>query len=217
MMEPFRLCVALTPLAIYMIAVALMNFRRRPVVVSGSRDLASLGLGVSGLLLVGPIELLLPQMPAEIMGYVWSLVVVLYCLLLTLGVLLTAPRIIVYNVTLDQLRPALADAVDDLDPDARWAGGSVALPKLHVECYLEEHPTVRNVSLIATATPQSYSGWRSLERTLRGRLRESVETTPSIWGFGVLVAALGIIGRMGWLAYSRPQEITQGFQEMMRF
>ena len=146
MMEPFRLCVALTPLAIYMIAVALMNFRRRPVVVSGSRDLASLGLGVSGLLFVGPIELLLPQMPAEIMGYVWIFVAVLYCLLLTLGVLLTAPRIIVYNVTLDQLRPALADAVDDLDPDARWAGGSIALPKLHVECYLEEHPTVRNVS-----------------------------------------------------------------------
>ncbi len=111
----------------------------------------------------------------------------------------------------------MADAVDDLDPDARWAGGSVALPKLHVECFLEEHPSVRNVSLIATATPQSYSGWRSLERTLRGRLRESVETSPSIWGFGVLMAALGIVGRMGWLAYSRPQEITQGFQEMMRF
>ncbi|MGC3969736.1 MAG: hypothetical protein QM775_21120 [Pirellulales bacterium] len=216
-MEPFRLCVALAPLAIYLVAVALTNFIRRPVVVSGSRDLAGLGLGVSGLLLVGPFEMLLPSFPIDVTGYVWIFVAVMYCLLLTLGVLLTSPRIIVYNVTIDQMRPALADAVEDLDPGARWAGGSVSLPKLHVECYLEEHAAVRNVTLISTAAQQSYAGWRQLERALRTRLRESVETTPSAWGLGVLLTGLAIIGRMGYLIYSKPQEITQGFQEMMRF
>jgi hypothetical protein len=138
-------------------------------------------------------------------------------LFLTLGVLLSKPRLVVYNVTLDQLRPALADAVNELDADVRWAGGSVALPKLHVEFYFDDHPSVRNVSLVATATPQSYAGWRMLERTLREQLRSSVETVPTAWGLGVLVVALGMLGRIGWIAVTHPQDIAQGFTEMMRF
>lgn len=215
-MEPFRLCVALAPLATYMVAIALTNFMRRPVVVSGARDLAALGLGVSGLLLVGPFELLLPSLPVQPNGYVWAFAAVLYCLVLTLTVLLTAPRIVVYNVSIDQLRPALADAIDELDPAARWAGNSVSLPKLHIECYLEEHASVRNVTLVSTAAPQSYSGWRHLEKALKTRLRETVETAPSAWGLGVLLTALAIFGRMGWLIYSKSEEIAQGFREMMR-
>lgn len=216
-MEPFRLCVALTPLAIYMVAISLTSFMRRPVVVSGARDLAALGLGVSGLILVGPVELLLPSLPLDATGTVWIFVAVLYCLLLTLGVLLTSPRIVVYNVTADQLRPALADAIEELDAGARWAGGSVALPKLHVECFLEEHASVRNVTLVATAAQQSYAGWRQLEKALRSRLRETVEAAPSAWGLGVLLTALVIFARMGWLVYTKPQEISQGFLEMMQF
>ncbi|MCE9607840.1 MAG: hypothetical protein K8U03_23380 [Planctomycetia bacterium] len=217
MMDYFRLCVALAPLSIYMIGLAVLNFRRRPVVVAGSRDMAFLGLGTIGLLLVGPIELLLPSLPDHVTGYVWMLLLVLYCLFLTLGVLLSKPRLVVYNVTLDQLRPALADAVNDLDADVRWAGGSVALPKLHVEFYFDDHPSVRNVSLVATATPQSYAGWRVLERALKEQLRSSVETTPNAWGLGVLIAALGILCRIGWIACMHPQEIAQGFTDMMRF
>ncbi|MBL9091339.1 MAG: hypothetical protein JNL96_08965 [Planctomycetaceae bacterium] len=216
-MEPFRLCVALAPLAAYMVGVALINCRRRPVVVAGSRDLAGLGLGIAGLLVVGPVELLLPTIPRELVPYMWMCLAITYCLLLTLGVMLSRPRLIVYNVALDQLRPALADVLEELDPHARWAGNSIALPKLRIEFYLDDHPSLRNVSLIATATPQSHTGWRSLEKSLRTALLESVETSPNAWGFGVLAAALAMFGRMGWLACFHRQEITQGFQEMMRF
>lgn len=216
MMDPFRLCVALGPLALYFLAVGLMNFSRRPRVVSGTRDTAALGFATAGLLLVGPIELLLPALPVRITAYVWLLLLVLYVLIVSLVVLLLAPRIVVYNVNYEQIRPALAETVNQLDPDARWAGGSVSLPRLHVEFFLDDYPFIRNVSLVSTGAPQSYAGWRLLERTLRSQLRESVETRPNAWGVGVLVTALAILGRMGWLIYSHPDQITQGFVEMMR-
>jgi len=216
MMDPFRLCVALGPLAIYLLALALTNFSRRPVVVSGARDTAGLGFATSGLLFVGPIELGLQLMPISDPRYAWILILILYSLFVTLAVLLAAPRIVVYNVALERLRPALADVINDLDPGARWAGGSVAMPRLHVEFYLDEHASVRNVSLVASATPQSYAGWRMLERTLRAELRKSVESSPNLWGVGALVAALAMFGRMGWLVRFEHEKITQAFQEMLR-
>jgi hypothetical protein len=216
MMDPFRLCLALGPLAIYLLVMALTNFSRRPVVVSGARDTAGLGFATSGLLFIGPIELSLQLVPIADPRYAWTLILVLYGLFVTLAVLLAAPRIVVYNVALDRLRPALADVINELDPGARWAGGSVALPRLHVEFYLDDHPSVRNVSLVASATPQSYAGWRLLERTLRAELRKSVESSPNLWGLGALAAALAMFGRMGWLAYFQSEKITQGFQDMLR-
>jgi hypothetical protein len=110
----------------------------------------------------------------------------------------------------------LADVVNELDPGARWAGGSVALPRLHVEFYLDEHASVRNVSLVASATPQSYAGWRMLERALRAEVRKSVESSPNLWGVGALAAALAMFGRMGWLVRFESDKITQAFQDMLR-
>jgi hypothetical protein len=216
MMDPFRLCVALGPLAVYLLVLALANFSRRPVVVSGARDTAGLGFATSGLLFVGPIELGLQLLPIADPLYAWILILVLYALFVTLAVLLAAPRIVIYNVALERLRPALADVVNELDSGARWAGGSVALPRLHVEFYLDEHAGVRNTSLVASATPQSYQGWRLLERALRAELRKSVESTPNLWGLGTLTMALLMFGRMGWLVYHQSDKITQAFQEMLR-
>lgn len=207
----------MAPLAVYLLMLAVLNFSRRPIVVSGTRDLAALGLGIIGLLVVGPIELLLPQLPSEITGYVWLILLLIYLLALTLGVLLLPPRIVVYNASLDQVRQVLSEVVNELDAESRWAGGSAALPRLRVEFYLDDHPTVRNVSLIATSSPQSFTGWRTLEKALRVQLREHVESAPNVCGLVSLVAALAMTARMGWLAYFQSEVISQGFFEMIRF
>ena len=39
-MDPFRLCVALGPVAIYLLLVGTLNLFRRPFLVSGTRDAA---------------------------------------------------------------------------------------------------------------------------------------------------------------------------------
>jgi hypothetical protein len=216
-MDPFRLCVVMAPLAAYMTLLAVVNFARRPVVISGATDLAALGLGVVGLLVVGPIELLFPRIPSELTAYVWLIVLLIYCLVLNLFALLGKPRLVVYNVTLDQLRPVLSEVVNDLDADARWAGSSVALPKLNVELYLDDHPAMRNVSLVATSSPQSYTGWRTLDKALRAQLRARVESAPNLCAVASLVVALCMAGSMAWLAYFHGRDIAQGFADMMRF
>lgn len=215
-MDSFRLCVALGPLAIYLLLLAVINLSRRPFLVSGARDLAALGVGVSGLMLIGPIELLLPDDAiSHYQRYVWLLLITMYSLCLSLAVLLSRPRLTVYNFTADELRPVLAETIDKLDPEARWAGGSLSLPRLHVELHLETNATLRNVSLVATGDEQSYSGWRQLELALAARLSPA-EAAPNPFGALLALAAAAMFLAMGWQLVLYPNEVTQGFSEMMR-
>ena len=64
----------LARLAIYLLLVGLINLRRRPLVVSGSRELAALGVAMVGLLIVGPMQLFVPDATALRFGWlVWPL------------------------------------------------------------------------------------------------------------------------------------------------
>lgn len=215
-MDPLRLCLAFGPLALYLFVIGAINLSRRPLLVTGARDLAALGVGVSGLILVGPIELLLPERAAVHFGwYVWPLVGTMYALGLSLAVLLARPRLVIYNISMTEVRPVLAEAIEALDPLARWVGNSLVLPKLHVELYLESASPMRNVSLVASGDEQSYAGWRVLEAALAARLKK-IERSPSPWGLGWVSVALVMLGRMGWDLVTNTQSITQAFFEMMR-
>jgi hypothetical protein len=57
LMDPFRFCLALLPLAVYLLVLGGLQLSRRPLLVTGARDLVALGLGLSGIMLIGPIEL----------------------------------------------------------------------------------------------------------------------------------------------------------------
>jgi hypothetical protein len=215
-MDSFRLCVALGPLAIYLLLLGAINLSRRPFLVTGGRDLAALGVAVSGMMLVGPIELLLPQDAVNLYrAYVWLLAIVMYSLCLSLAVLVSRPRLTIYNMTVEELRPVLASVIDVLDPEARWAGGSLSLPRLHVELHLEPSPAMRNVSLVASGEQQSFAGWRHLELALAARLKPS-ESRPNVWGLALMLTGLVMVVAMGWHLAVHPQEITQGFRDMLR-
>ena len=69
-MEPFHQCLALGPVAIYLLLLGVINLARRPLVVSGGRDAAALGLALSGLVFVGPMALLFPEGLAAHFGLV---------------------------------------------------------------------------------------------------------------------------------------------------
>jgi hypothetical protein len=181
-MDPFRLCVAMLPLAVYLLMLAAINFARRPVVVTGARDMAGLGLAVIGLLIVGPIELLLPVLPSEASGYYWLLLLLIYGLILTLGVLLSAPRLVVYNVSLDQLRTVLSEVVTELDSEARWAGSSVALPRLHVVRDFARRSKARRTPAGWSSCSRRWrwpSGWVGFSTTIRAK---SLRASPRCCG-----------------------------------
>jgi hypothetical protein len=215
-MDGFRMCVALGPLAMYLLVLAAINLCRRPFLISGGRDRAALGVGVSGLVLIGPVELLLPDDAARVyQANVWLLLLTMYALCVALVALMARPRLTIYNFTLDQFRPMLAEAIDALDPDARWAGGSLALPKLRVELHLETDAALRNLSLVASGGEQSYAGWRSLERELAARLK-AAETSSNPWGVLLAIVSLVMVSAVGWQLVVNPRAVTASLRAMLR-
>ncbi|MBX3411674.1 MAG: hypothetical protein KF708_03060 [Pirellulales bacterium] len=214
-MDPFRFCLALLPLGVYLVVLGGLQLSRRPILVSGGRDLAALGLALSGIAIIGPIELFLPRAAANTFGvYVWPLVMACYFLLVILAVLTARPRLTAYNVSLDELRPLLGEVALGLDADARWAGASLSLPRLGVELHIEEFSPMHNVALVAANDRQRYDGWHRLERALRARLAQvPVARDPR----GVLLLALGLL--LFSAAYARvafdPVATQQAFVEMV--
>ena len=67
-LDLFRLCVALGPVAIYLVMLGALNLSRRSLLVTGTRDAAALGLAVSGLIIVGPLELFFPDVAVSRLG-----------------------------------------------------------------------------------------------------------------------------------------------------
>ena len=103
--DPLRLCIALSPLAAYVLLLGLINLSSRSLVTSGGRDLAALALGISGLVIVGPMELFFPEVAVERFGgYVWLMLLGLYGLLAVLLMLILRPRLVIYNMTVEQLQ-----------------------------------------------------------------------------------------------------------------
>lgn len=208
MIDPFRLCLALGPVAVYLLLLGMLNSFRRPFLVSGTRDTATLGVAVSGLVIVGPLDLFMPVPAAIAFGpYIWGLLVGLYVLSLILVLLVQRPRLVIYNISPDELRPVLADLVHRLDDDARWAGDSLFLPNLGIQLHLEGPTSMRNVSLLAVGAKQNPQGWRKLELTLKVALRDlEVSRNPraiSLYSAGLLLG-LGLL-----LAVSRdPQSVA---------
>ena len=193
-MDPVPLAIAFGPLALYLMLLGAVNLGRRPHLTTGTRDAVTLALAVSGLIVVGPINLFLPQGAVMRFGpLVWPLILVFCGLCVVLYLLVARPRLVAYNVTLEQLRPALDQAVRRLDSEARIAGDAVHLPQLTVQFHLDAAPTMRNVSLVATGDHQSHSGWKKLERELAAALA-NIEVAPNPRGFTFLAFGLVMIG-----------------------
>lgn len=216
-MDPFRLCLALGPVATYLLLLAAINLSRRPFVVAGTRDTATLGLAVSGLVIIGPMELFLPVATVLRFGsYVWVLLVVLYALILVLCLLVSRPRLVVYNISTSKLRPILADVVVRLDSEARWAGDSLLLPNLGVQLHLDNMAALRNVSLVSVGPHQSYLGWRQLELGLRAALSEfEVGRNFRAVGFIAGTGALLLLFLLQIIAID-PQAVAQAMFDMIR-
>jgi hypothetical protein len=215
-MDPLHLCIAIGPLAAYLVMLGLVNLSRRPRTASGTLDRIGLGIALSGLVIVGPIELFLPQAAADHYGpFVWFLLLGSYSLCVTLWLLTARPRLVVYNAPADQVRPVLETVVARLDSDARWAGDSLLLPQLGVQLHLEYYPALRNLSLVAIGERQSYTGWQRLHRELAAALRQ-VEVRPSMAGAMLLLAGLAGIALPVASAMLHRQAVAEKFWELLK-
>src|SRR3954470_7024236 len=212
--DPFRLAIAFVPLATYVLLLGLLNARRKPFLTSGGCDLTALGLAISGLLFIGPMELLPPEAATRSFGnYIWLFLVLFYWLWLLLLVLLARPRLVIYNISAEELHPVLAEAASRLDPAGRWAGNNLSLPSLGVHLHLDSLDIMRNVSLVASGGRQNLDGWRRLAREL-GRSLSSMRVKANPRAVGLLVVSLALLTICLTQLFLHPAEVLQAMNDV---
>jgi hypothetical protein len=217
MMDPLRLAVAIVPVAAYVLLLGLVNLRRRPFLTSGGCDLTALGLAVSGLVFVGPIELFRPEAATRSFGNnIWLFMLMFYWLWLLLVVLLARPRLVVYNISVEELHPLLAEVAARVDQSARWAGNHLSLPGLGVQLHLDRSDLMRNVTLASSGGRQSIDGWRRLAREMAPALRKTrVRSNPRAIGFLVLSLTLLAVGVANLL--NHPDALVPAINELLAY
>jgi hypothetical protein len=215
--DPLRLAIALVPLAAYVLVLGLVNLRRRPFLTSGGSDTVALGVALSGLMFVGPLELFRPEAATREFGnYIWLFLLVFYWLWVLLMVLLARPRLVVYNISVEELHPVLADAAGRLDGEARWAGNHLSLPRLGVQLHIDGLDAMRNVSLVSSGSRQNIDGWRRLSRELSRSLRP-VRVKPNPRAIGFLFVSLALLGLSITFMFSRPEALDQAMHEVFAY
>ncbi len=214
-MDPLRFAIAFVPLSAYLLLLGMVNRRRRPLLTTGANDLAALGAALTGLAFVGPIELFRPEIATVQLGnYVWLLLLGLYWLGVSLVALVQRPSLVVYNLSLEELRPALAEAVAQVDPDARWAGDHLVLPRLRVQLHLESFPLMRSASLVSSGGVQDLEGWRRLKRAL-GRALQSITVRENPRTASFFAAALALFGLSVARLCAAPTEVTRVIADLL--
>lgn len=214
-MDTFSAALALGPLGIYLLLLGAINLSSRPLVVTGARELVALSLAMSGLVLVGPMQLFMPQGAASQFGaLVWALLACLYVLTVMLLVLVSRPRLVVYNISFDELRPVLDEVAQRLDHDAHWAGRALSMPQLRVHLVIDNFAPLHNVALVSTTVMQSNTGWQRLHGALAERLRETPVAVRT-HGYWLAVVGLSILMVLAMRVVEDPQTIARGIGRML--
>ncbi len=216
LVDPLHFVIGVGPLAVYILLIGLLNYSRRPFLTSGSRDATALGVAISGLVIAGPMELFMPPAAADrFSGWVWILLLMFYGLCVSLFILLMRPRLVIYNISADQLRPLLMEAVHDIDKESRWAGDCLMMPNLRIQLHVE--PSIlRNVQLVSSGPKQSLEGWLKLESKLAEALKP-IRSSRNPVGLGMMIiAGLLTLTCTIWML-SSPQSVAQSLSEMLRF
>jgi hypothetical protein len=215
LVDPLHFVIGVGPLAVYLLLIGILNFSRRPFLTTGSRDATALGVAISGLVMAGPMELFMPPAAADrFSGWVWILLLMFYGLCVSLFILLMRPRLVIFNISADQLRPILMEVVHEIDKESRWAGDSLTVPSLGIQLHVE--PSVlRNVQLVSSGPKQNLEGWIALEQKLADALK-SVCLARNPVGLGMMIIA-GLIGLTCsiWMI-SSPGSVAQSLSEMLR-
>ena len=215
-MDPVRVTIALGPLCVYLVLIGWLNLSKRPFVTSGARDILALSLALSGLVAIGPIELFMPERAAALMGAkIWLPLIMLYMLVASLISMVMKPRIVVYNVSSDEIRPIVGGVVSELDQDARWAGDSVFMPNMQIQFYLQTHPAMRNVQLVATNGEQNLTSWKNLESSLQQAMNKvSVSVNPRAILF--FIAASVMTAAVAVSLFAGQAVIAERMQDFLR-
>lgn len=194
-MTPFLFEVATIPFALYFLALAWLHCRNHPTLITSRRDFVAASVAVSGVLFVGPLQVLPGVSAWTTWGVgVWGLLVVFYVLSVALISARLRPRFVVYNTTMETLRRAITTVAVEFDEDARWSGDAMNMPGLGVQFYLDDSPRGRVTTVVSIGRDISPSGWKRLRNALDKELEHAPRPHRRAWpafvtaGVGLLAA-----------------------------
>jgi hypothetical protein len=123
---------------------------------------------------------------------------------------------VIYNISLEELHPVLAETAAELDGGARWAGDALILPHLGVQLHLDSSPLMRNVSLASSGSRQSLEGWRRLSGVLGTKLQSlRVRSNPRAISFLLISLMLMAVSWTHMLRH--PLELAQSMREVFEY
>lgn len=211
---PFTILLALLPLIGYLLVISLIRLSGRALVTTGSRDVATIAIAISGLLAVGPAELFFPTAAASLFGpAVWLALGVFYALCTGLIALTTAPRLVVYGRTPEELFEPLLAAAKEIDPKAQGEHNTlqVSLPGIGVHLRLDGQRSMDNAQVIAFESNLSMRFWKILLANLRRQV--SLHATPMPRrGFALLVVVLFLSSILIWQSFGNRELVVDGFR-----
>lgn len=215
--EPFTIVLALLPLIGYLVVLGLIRVSGRVLVTTGGRDVAALGMAVSGLCAVGPAELFFPSHAAIVFGpLVWIALGIFYALCVALVSLTSAPKLVVYGRTPDELYEPLLAAAQRIDPTATGdaAALSVSLPSAGIHLRLDGQRGVDHAQILVFEPGVSIRFWSKL----LGYLRDAVHHSPAPMprrGIIMLVTATFLGCILVWQGFGNQALVVDGFRDWL--
>lgn len=215
-MDPLHFCIAIAPLSVYLLMLGYLNLRRRPFLTTGARDAATVGIGLLGFVITGPMILFFPEGAASRFGpWVWILMLVFYGLCVSLLVLLMRPRLVIYNVSLEELRPILTKIATELDPKSRWAGDSLLMPTINVHLHAESIDWLRNVQLSSGGNQQSFEGWKRVEVELEKAIR-MLAVRSNLVGIPMILMSAAFALVAAWWMLADHESVASSIEALLR-
>ncbi|MCM2371231.1 hypothetical protein [Aporhodopirellula aestuarii] len=215
MFDPFPAVVAFTPLIVYLFTLALIRIGGFVWVTTGGRDLAAVLTAISGMIVIGPMELFFPNATASFLGvWVWAPLLMLYLLFACLLILGARPKLVAYGRTTEEVYPAVIRAARSMDPEstAKIDQLQVHLPAFHAHLRLDVSPGHDCVSVLAFEPGLPPKFWNALRTKLRSELRNTAPPRPRRgWALLSISLLMGL-----WLVRyvaAEPALLVEGFQE----
>jgi hypothetical protein len=215
--EPFALLVALLPLAAYLTLFGIIRLSGRPMVTTGGRDIFALAVAISGLVAIGPAELFFPEAAAAAFGMaIWPVLAFLYFLLVTLVILSSRPRLIIYGRGPSSLAQPLLQAAQTIDPDSTCdeAAGQIVLPASGIHLRIDGHRGMETAEVFAYEGSIVPSFWHRLQIALQGELSKEEVVAQRTGGMTFVIGAamLVLISVQLFVAH---EQVVQGFREWL--
>ena len=167
MITAVAFAIAAVPASIYLMMLGRFRLSRQPLVTTGWRDTAALGIAIMGLVAIGPMQLFFPTYAAaRFAGWVWAMLLGLYLLSVLLVVLGCRPRLIVYGLDEEGFVRVLQAAAQRVDSAANWQGQILTMPGIGLQLVAESTGSNGVQTVVSLTGLTSVAPWMQLEREL---------------------------------------------------